>query len=404
VTATTISVGFPYDPNAAKENAALGGSSANPGCQQCYFQAVVDDLNKHGGVDGHRLVVVYHTVDSSQQADVSDQAMCTDFTQDHHVFVVVNRLSDLDSFKSCLGKAGVLLDVSSGFTIDGPSAFSQFPYLAEPNSINLTRQARAIVQSANRQGYLSPGARVGILTFDWPSFRNGVSQGMIPALANYHVSPTDTAYVTLPQSTGDYSTFASSINSAVLKFSTEHIDHVMVLDEGGNIAFFFMNRAQSQAYHPRYGLGGASGNTALVGLLGPNAGPQLNGATSDGWLPALDQAAADYHPSAAAQNCLSVISAAGQTYPSADALSYAEGICGAVYSFKAAVEAGGPTINAGNYIAGLNKLGTSFASPVDLGDNFNPAEHDGAALVGDMVFVGSCTCFRYVGSPQQIPE
>ena len=108
--------------------------------------------------------------------------------------------------------------------------------------------------------------------------------------------------------------------------------------------------------------------------------------------------------SAAAQNCLNVISASGQTYPSADALSYAEGICGAVYSFKAAVETGGPTINAGNYIAGLNKLGTSFASPVDLGDNFAPNEHDGSAVVGDMTYLGSCNCFRYVGPPQQIPE
>jgi hypothetical protein len=403
VTATTITVGYPYDANAAKENAALGASSANPGCDQCYFQAAVNDVNKHGGVDGHQLVVVYHTVDQTQQVDVSGQAMCTDFTQDHHVFAAFIAAFG-DSLDSCLEKAGVVQDFGDGYTIDGASEFSQFPYLVEPSTLNLNRQGASIVQSADRQGYFSPGARVGIVTFDWPSFRNGVSQGVVPALASYHVSPADTAYVTLPQSTGDYSNFSAAINSAVLKFSTEHIDHVLILDKGGNIALFFMNRAQSQAYHPRYGLGGASGNQALVGLLGPNAGAQLNGATSNGWLPAADLQAADYHPSPAAQHCLSVISGSGQTYPSADAEQIALDDCSTVYSFKAGVEAGGPTINAGNFVAGINKLGTSFASPATLGANFSPAEHDGANVVGDMDYNGSCSCFRYVGSPQQVPE
>jgi hypothetical protein len=365
---------------------------------RCDFQGVVDDINKHGGVDAHQLVPVYHTFDNNQERDATAQAECTDFTQDHPVFDVVD--GGLDSLDSCLEKSGVVQSYPWEFTGDGPSQFRQFPYLVEASTLNVNRQAASIVQSASRLGYFTAGARIGIVSLDQPGFRSAVTQAMIPALAADHVSPTDTTYVSYPQSVGDYSAFSSAINGAVLKFASDHIDHVMILDRGGNIAFFFMDRAQSQDYHPRYGLGGASGNTSLVSLLGPNASSQLNGVTSNGWMPAMDLAPSDYHPGPAAQQCLKVTSASGAGY----SLSVAENICAALYSFKAAVEAGGPVVNAGNFIAGINKLGTGFAAPDTLGDNFSQSEHDAAAAVGDMNYVGSCSCFRYVGAPQQVPE
>jgi hypothetical protein len=98
------------------------------------------------------------------------------------------------------------------------------------------------------------------------------------------------------------------------------------------------------------------------------------------------------------------MSAAGQTFPSADAEIHAQYQCAVLYSFKAAVEAGGVAINAGSFIAGINRLGNSFAAPDTLGDNFSSGERDGAGVVGDMSYVGSCNCFRYVGPPQPVPE
>src|SRR5439155_17524884 len=70
---------------------------------------------------------------------------------------------------------------------------------------------------------------------------------------------TQPIYIHAPQNVQDLAGATADVNSAVLKFSTQRIDHVLLLDGpsgvcgGGCLGFDFLNRAKAQHYQPRYG-------------------------------------------------------------------------------------------------------------------------------------------------------
>src|SRR2546423_1258149 len=89
VTADSINIGLLYTVNGGAANAAIGAKGITQGDQKANDQILIDDINAHGGVLGHKLVPVFHALDATDPSttDAKFQAPCDDLTQDHKIFV-----------------------------------------------------------------------------------------------------------------------------------------------------------------------------------------------------------------------------------------------------------------------------------------------------------------------------
>jgi len=107
VTATRIYIGLVYSTNADAVNKAAGANGISTGDTQADAKAVIDDINKHGGVAGRKLVPIWYAFDSTSTQPIDSQwsAACAHFTQDNHVFAAFDMGTAV--YRKCLHDAGV---------------------------------------------------------------------------------------------------------------------------------------------------------------------------------------------------------------------------------------------------------------------------------------------------------
>ena len=87
VTATTIKIGIATVEFVDCATPILQFTHSTQGDAKKIMQALVDDINKNGGVDGRQLEVVFKALCPLAPADVA--AACTSFTDDEQVFAVL---------------------------------------------------------------------------------------------------------------------------------------------------------------------------------------------------------------------------------------------------------------------------------------------------------------------------
>ncbi|MHB8452768.1 MAG: type 1 periplasmic-binding domain-containing protein [Mycobacteriales bacterium] len=403
VTATTIEIGLPYANNAGAVNAAAGAGNLNPGNEQQDWQVLVDYLNAHGGIDGRRVVPVWYgfNADSSETTQQIEQAMCAAFTQDNHVFAVLTQADQ--TLAHCILASGAVM-VGEDLALEESSFFTQYPYYVEPGGLALDRIVRAEIPQLVAEGYFGAHPKIGILTYDQPSFSQTVDQVMIPELASYgYRNPLveESYYPTGSSGIGEES---ASISSAELKFRSSGVDHVLFLEQAADLALFFMNDAASQDYHPRYGVNSQDGAETLASG-GDVPASQIVGAEGIGWLPVIDLAS--YTPSgpygnAAARRCVALMQAGGVSVSGPDS----EGVlfldCDMAFFLQAALDAGGSTINRANFLAAVNGMGSRFTDAQTIATSFSPSQHDGVSEVYDYVYQSGCGCLNYTGPPRSV--
>jgi hypothetical protein len=290
--------------------------------------------------------------------------------------------------------------------------FTRYPAYFEPLALNLDRNGAATVNGLSPRGYFAPyfptGTKIGVVAFDTPDFHHAVDHSMRPALAAHGLTIKDAEYVGVPSSVAGYGAFSNALASAVLKLRSDQVDHVMFLDIGANLAFFFMQAADQQHYNPRYGLNGTSGNSGLADLLGPQtANSQLKDALSIGWQPMIDAHAADDPDglaNAPRRRCLALMRKAGVSMTSRNAEGIALLLCSGIWFFQAAATHAGTLLNQSTFIAAANQLKSSaFVPASSFVTRIDPQHHDGIGAVRDMSYTSSCSCFRYVGAAYAIP-
>jgi hypothetical protein len=410
VTATTISVGIPYFTNGDAYNAAAGAAVKN-GDPAADWRAVIADINAHGGVAGRKLVPVYHAYDanSTEPGASQDQAACSDFTEDHHVFAVLGRSTDV--LDACLDKAGVVhIDAGS---IIGPDkrTFASLP-LYFNSTLSQERMMADEVKALNRGRWFTPwdyttgqpGAlpvKLGILSLDTPQWERPLQSTLLPALARagHSVDKADVVRVHSPKSQAEIGQSVNDVQGSVLKFRADNVTHVILLDANGSLTLLFAKPAQGQHYYPRLGINSATGAQALAdaGVIGND---QLNGAMGVGWIPRVDLPASvgPKYDSAASRYCLKVMhDRTGNDYTSTAAAT-AFGICDMGHLLVAGVRAAGTSITNASVRRGLESLGTSFASAALPEEFYGPGRHDGTQRGFDMRWDTSCTCATYTGA------
>ena len=419
VTPTSIYVGVIYAVNNDAINKAAGANGATSGNTQADANAVIDDINTHGGVAGRKLVPVWFAFDSTSTSTVDSQyqSACAKFTQDSpKVFAVIGQ--GVASYRRCIAKAGVV-QIDTDLPDIAASEFQQYPALIELGYPNLNRIAAEQVAALADQKYFSPWdknvgaagatrAKVGIITYDDDAHTQAVDKVLIPGLRQLGYDPgSNVARITPISKASDYGSQAASVQSAELKFASAGVDHVIMFESNGGLSLFFMLQAGSQHYHPRYGVNSTSGLEVLL-----NAGDipkdQANGAIGYGWIPGLDLTAdrnTDTGPysNQARRDCLKVMKAHGQTFADTNAEAIALAFCSNLYLLPEALASTPSVINASTFTQAINKLGTSVLVGGALGELLSPTQHDGIAKIYYWDYFADCTCMHYTGSLRTIP-
>ena len=388
VTATTVTIGSSYLTDTNNNNATFGvqGDINNYGPQQQELQAVVDWVNQHGGVAGRRLQIYWQQV--SQAHAVSDpnylQEDCQNYTEDNHVFAVVDFLNSADAQTCYAQHRTFIFDLAGNH--GGEDYFRQLsPFDWSPVDMATDRQMKTKIQGLDQLGFFSNGTvtspvHVGVLVPNEPREASIYNNVTVPELERLGISASNIEDATLREdSTQDY---ASDIQSAVVTFNAHGVNHVLVQGSAsggaGGTALIFMEGAYKQQWYPYYGLGS---NDAPEALEQQNSSVQqeLKNAVAVGWAPGADTETAngDAWPprSGPEARCLAIEKSENITFAHrADAL-LAFSFCDAVLLMWQATE-GATTLTDASFGAAIASLGNAYQAASAYASSLSSGQWD----------------------------
>ena len=418
VTDKVVYVGVVHDANADGVNSAAGVGAITHGDSLANARAVVDDINKHGGVAGRRIELVTANFDSTSTQTLDQQwsAVCQKFTRDSpRVFAVIDVTRD--SYRECLSRAGVVM-LSLNLPSVGEESFRRHPGFFEMGFPNIDRLARYQVPSLAEQHYFTPWntvtgsaaasgvVKVGVLTYNDRAFSSAVDRYLVPALKKLGYDPMVQKVAPL-SGASDVGSSAAAVKSAQLAFAANQITHVIPFESNGGLSTFFLPTSRAQAYYPRYGISSATGFEALR-EAGVADNRQFNGAVGFGWLPSIDLQASDNpekgrYSNDARRHCRQVLRDHGITPDSGNAEAIALSGCASLYLLQRAAAVTPSLLTVGTLTTAIESLGSTYQAAGTLGLSFGPGRHDGTAKVYHWGYVEACTCFRYSGFLLTIP-
>lgn len=395
-------LGFPTN-NDVNRAAPSGLGATDFGDQPSIIKAVVDDINRHGGILGRTIVPLFHDIATANlETDPTSQAQatCTAFTQDAHVVAVVNIVAgiDLPTFYSCLAHHDTPL-ISAGFVPADDALFNSYaPYLYKLTAASFTQLTPVWLTRLTAMGYFhgwntttggpaAGQAKVGLL---YPS-----QQPQQRIFSDVKRRLTAAGYTVAKEYQYDASSLnneSASMSNAVLQMRNAGVTHILSSESD---VLLFMTAADSQHYRPRYAL--TSYHAAAVQLQGTVPNSQLVGSMGVGWLPVSDvDASHDPGPvSGGETSCRKLMQAAGQSTSTASAEIVELAICDAVRLTADAINLSkNPT--SGGLHAGLAALGAGFASALTWRNGLAPNRYDEPGAVREFAFNGSA--YSYVSS------
>jgi hypothetical protein len=410
VTSDTILVGVTDAQSADEAFAAAGVKGSSQGSNTRKATALVDYLNKNGGVAGRKLKLVVHKFETANSENRYQEA-CATFTQDQRVFAVLSYgQASSDVFRQCLSKSGVLLLGDNGTHFD-TQILRQHPTLWPVGGFNIERKIPAYIDGLVAQGFFSPWdtsraaagktgtAKVGLLFFD-VDFNKRHNADLDAAMAP-HKRKIDTRFAI--RNSGkpalQDSDSQADIKAAVLRFASDGVTHVIFNQEvAGDMFGLFALNAGSQNYYPRYGVSSVDFPYLIKENLPDHK--VLNGLKGIGWLPTLDvdRPAA---LSAMQKSCLKIYSDAGQAPADRNEQAIMLINCDVFFNFTRAAGLAGRQLTPSTFFRGISRLGTQ-ASHAWSGLDYS--QHiDGVSQVSYLEYAGApCDCIRYTKTAQRV--
>jgi len=205
----------------------------------------------------------------------------------------------------------------------------------------------------------------------------------------------------VPQQLGAVADMTAAVGSAVAKFKSLGIDHVIIQDgadgvwAGDGLTLEFMDQAKSQAYYPRYGQNGQNNPGASL-----NPSDEQNNAlavSQSDYDPTYD---AGWHQNPARVSCFQLQGAAGYPVSSSNPNDEvtAASACDYIFFLQKVVN-GLSTITANGFVAQAQTLQTSFPNALVYGSKFLSGRRDGADEVRTEQYSSSCSCLKFQGGP-----
>lgn len=234
VTATTIRVGVAYvDVDALK----AVGVDLNWGNQPDAYNAIIDNINAHGGIDGRKIVPYIVAVDPTSPAPAA--TACTQLTQDDHVFAVLAPLQP-----SCYQDHDT--PVVMGFFTGSPGAGAQPDFTLTPPDTAFDPLQLTVYDKLGRFKNKKVGLFAGN-SQDEPELKIVQS-----TLSKLHVDVVQTAVDAAPESDVD----AANAQVAVIsqKFESSGVNEVVAVGTGVNIWLEGLAATQSTYAPPWIGI------------------------------------------------------------------------------------------------------------------------------------------------------
>lgn len=398
-----LKIGIAYSPGSNSELAALGfGGIVLPDFKSM-SEILIKHINQHGGIAGRQIEPVWFEYNTTEDAQTQDLAACEYWSHDNRVFVATGVTSgdgvDGDPI-ACLAKNDIpWLGHQNGDAL----YWAQYPrYLYSTYSVNHTLGLQTLVQALSAQGFfagqhaLGGAHRIGLVQDDVRMYDRAVDMGLVPELKRHGLKLTDRVKL------DPGNNIVTDARAAELRFSTSDIDRVIFMSPGGGGATWFMQAAESQGYHPRYGIWSADSPFALE-TTAPD--DQLRGSVGFGFRPVLDVDGAQ-DPTAttlAAKSCLKIFTAVGFS-TSGNNGSAARSACDIFFSFAAAVKAApGADSDTAALERGFAGLGRTFNPAIGFSTRFTSSRHDGSGGYRHLGYDSGCQCFRYSGPTHDIP-
>ncbi|MGI8608471.1 MAG: hypothetical protein ACR2MY_04470, partial [Candidatus Dormibacteria bacterium] len=406
VTATTVKIGFFNTTNANALNKAAGFNTVNAtGDQTVEANAIVKYINAHGGLANHQVQAVFETIDAASTDPTQAEKLCTAFTEQDHVFAVVNAaLNQSESASACYAQHHTLMLDNELFHEDDTFYRQLYPYLWTPSHLNSARMAEANIDGLQAQGYFAPGIKLGVLYIGGPVGDRIYNDDFVPRLAHYGVQVTDHHSL---DPNADTQSNQAALNNAVVSFETKGVNRVMfATDSGGSIAVSFMLQSKSQTYHPIYGL---SSYDAPQAIAATGAVPdQLANAKASGYAMFLDVNDADGAPWPTGPQetlCNKIMADGGQSFTSRTSAGLsALPLCDGMFLLQQATQGLGANLTIQGFAQGVNGLGSSFKAAVPYATTIDGRHQDLASAYRTTAYESSCGCWRYRSAAARAPD
>jgi Periplasmic binding protein len=244
VTATTIRVGIPYvDLSAVK---ALG-VNISWGSVPDAFNAVIANINAHGGIDDRKIVPYIVAVDPTGTAPAA--TACTQLTEDDTIFVAVAPLQ-----ATCYLEHDV--PVVASIYASGPSSSAAQDFTTTPPGVAYDDISLPVYE---KQGVFKH-KKVGLFggdAGDGPELASVQSE-----LGKLHVPVVTTAVDSAPQ--GDLPAENQEITSIAQRFQSDGVNEVVAVGQGSAVWPEGLSSIQS-TYNPPWVATSESDFTGAVG-------------------------------------------------------------------------------------------------------------------------------------------
>lgn len=368
------------------------GTPVNFGDGKTEVRALVDYLNKHGGINGHPIQPFYGQYNAAS-GDSGRESDCTAMTEDDHVSFIITVVNISQNYVACAAAHHVpVINASFGAGDDG--LYAQFPdYLYSASLLDLNREERLVLTTEHDAGRISPARRVGVIVDNTPpgdpQYQRVLSTTVVPMLKAWQV-PYETFAVTTQ---GD-------VSNAVLKFRADGVKTVVFVAPSGIIEILFMQAAEQQGYRPDYGLGDST-DSWFIGQAAPSA--QVQHITGAGSLPISNVPVSQYPTTAREKKCLDVISAGGEHNADRHASLTATVYCEALDEFVAVASKVTGALTPAAYHAAFPTVGTTFDPVTTFAANFGTGRHDNAALYRLIGYSARCQCISYQSGLRPVP-
>ncbi len=393
-----LQIGLMAAGDAVAANSAIGRSASADWKYPDAIAAFVRAVNARGGIAGRRVSVVTSYINvSSSNYDTEATAACANFTQDHHVAVVMSFDGSFYSepFSSCVAKAKVpeitLLDGGTD-----AATLDRYPLMFSPQAPTLERRFAALVTGLASRGVVASKHKVGVVVEGCPSNQKVLTSVLEPELKKRGVTVVSRE-VNCVHGFGDAAGYIASVQGTVLPLRSAGVDQVVFLSGFEQVgAQYFEQQASTQGWKPTYLLTSSGGAGYNDSQLSSDAQSRVQGV---GWRPSKDVTTLPTNGSVGAR-CRSM----WRGYPPAaarDNANTALPVCEAFFFLEAGLKRTAGHTEPAVLAAGLRGLGSSFQSPsaIDTQTLFDGAHKDGPHLFSAFAYVPSCSCVRYSGRP-----
>jgi hypothetical protein len=354
--------------------------------------AVVDDINAHGGVADHNLVLTTHTIASATPSADLLQQVCTQATEEDHAFATIITAAVPVNVAQCTAVTHDQLTI-------GMDSWQQDVYhnaqgrlfsLASQLSANIERTYAAFPALLQKKGALT-GKTVGILNQDQPPDRTAAAKALKTALQGMGISVA--AEATAPYEAGN--TSCSQTDVAVQKMVQAHVNFVFLVAQN-LCAASLVASADKAGFKPQWATVGNNVTNTVAQFMAPSK------ANYDGaW--GMGGSLAATSPTSKACNNIVATGAGLHFAPTSDAYGFAAVTCMQIQSLATAISKAQTPLNQGSVIRALEAM---TAVPMDAGPSgsLSATKHDAGDYAWLQKYSAATGTFQLIDpTPQRVP-